>query len=303
MDFVDKKFQFNGLLIFLIFLTILLSSVVFIVNYFFFKYHGNNYFPQDAFFIGLILLLLYYGLRILKDKQSNYFVYLGDFTWYYLVFVIIALATNAAQLTPFTPIDRQILKFEQYFGINTLNIIIWTKQYSWLEDILSFAYCFLIFQMVILPICAIFLSHRKELYEYYILMLITAILGFSIYYFYPTTAPASVLPNEYFNDYQIATNLKFSQIHHYTIPTTIEGGLIALPSFHVIWAWLSLYLVRKAQLLFVIFTPVNILIVLSCVMLGWHYLIDVIASIVLLASAHCIKFLVLEKRLFNRESF
>ncbi len=296
------KLHSNRVVLLLTIFTVLLSNIVFAVNYIFFKYHGNNYFPNNIFVIGLIIFLFNIGLRIQLGNHNKYLPYLADLAWYYVVLLVIAFATNAVQLTPFAPIDRQILAFEKLFGINLLNLVIWAKEYKLLLDILYIAYDFLTYQMVILPLCAIVLGMRDELREYYILLLLTILIGFSFYYFYPTTAPASVFPQEYFSSSQVATGLKFTQIHNHLLPSTIEGGLIALPSFHVIWAWLSLYLIRRIRILFAFLVPINILIVLSCVLLGWHYLSDVLASVLVLAIASFI-YKARYSRLFNRSYF
>jgi membrane-associated phospholipid phosphatase len=112
------------------------------------------------------------------------------------------------------------------------------------------------------------------------------LIGFIVYYFFPTTAPASVLHSDYFIKEQLATGLKFTQIHQYIQPTTLDGGLIAFPSFHVIWAWLCLYLIRSWFVVFYVFLFINILLIFSCVMLGWHYFLDIILSFLILLFCH-----------------
>jgi len=125
-------------------------------------------------------------------------------------------------------------------------------------------------------------------HEFYFLLLVSMIIGFVFYYFFPTMAPSSVIDSPYFLEEQRATALKFSQIHHYLQPTTIEGGLIAMPSFHVIWAYLCLYALRGWPILCGILFPVNCLLALACILLGWHYPIDLVGSIVVILMSQAI---------------
>ena len=218
----------------------------------------------------------------------NPFIYLRSLSWLYLVFLVITLATNAVQLTPYPPIDANIVAFERYFGINLLDIVIWTNAHPSLERVLRFAYATLSYQIALPGIIAIFLGFREELHEYCVLMILTMLIGFSFYYFFPTTAPASVFAPEHFRESQVATGLKFWQIHQHIPPETSSGGLIALPSFHVIWAWLGMYMLRKKWFLMLLLVPLNILLSISCVLLGWHYITDLVASALVLAVAHVI---------------
>ncbi|HGH3054753.1 TPA: phosphatase PAP2 family protein, partial [Legionella pneumophila] len=69
-------------------------------------------------------------------------------------------------------------------------------------------------------------------------------------------------------------------------PTTIEGGLIALPSFHTIWAILCVYLIKDWFIPCLLLSIINVLLILSCVLLGWHYPIDILAAIILVGLSY-----------------
>jgi membrane-associated phospholipid phosphatase len=63
----------------------------------------------------------------------------------------------------------------------------------------------------------------------------------------------------------------------------VEGGVayfIALPSMHVSVATFLQVLLRPYRFLFWIFLPINILIIISTVILGYHYFLDVPAGII-----------------------
>ena len=156
--------------------------------------------------------------------------------------------------------------------------------------LLEFTYNTLPYQMSYIPMLIIASGRTKYIREYYFLFLISAIIGFSFYYFFPSTAPASIIKSNYFSTAQYATSLKFMQIHQHIQPTTIDGGMIALPSFHTIWAWFCLYLLRGWPVVFFIMLPVNLLLVASCVLLGWHYPMDILGGIVVILLSHGLYF-------------
>lgn len=262
-------------------LILFLVILALLVNSFIYKYPGNNYFPPNTIQIGLSLVLFYSGLTLQVGK-GRYLTKIGlELIYFFLVMCLIALATNAVQLTPFSPIDLHIVAFEDHFNIDMTAILAWTHRYPTIHLILAFTYDSLSNQMSIIPLFIIGIGRFDLIREYYFLLLLTLLIGFSFYYFFPTTAPASVISSPYFTSYQIATGLKFNEIHHYLPPSTIEGGLIALPSFHCIWAIFCIYLLKDFPILCIILSLANLVLAASCILLGWHYLIDIIAGIIL----------------------
>jgi hypothetical protein len=226
-------------------------------------------------------LIVFFG----KDSEANQ--YGLELLHLYGIMSLIAIASNAIQLTPFAPIDTQIMNFESHFHINIPSILEWTHTHSLVKKILSAAYDSLPYQMSILPLCVIMSGRFHLLREYYFLMLLTTLLGYTFYYFFPTTAPASVISSALFGPEQLATGLKFTQIHSHILPTTNQGGLIALPSFHVIWALLCIYLVKDWYYIRTGFVIINSALILSCILLGWHYPTDVIAGLFIVGFSYC----------------
>jgi hypothetical protein len=287
------KLTLNRTLILLSISIVVLSCLALTINHFIYRYPGNNYFPPQVFGLAMILLGIVWGLRIYFGRESRWALAGEELLNLFLVMSLIALASNAVQLTPFPPIDSYIVRFEAIFHLHMDRIIHWTSQYPHFKNLLILSYASLPQQMSLLPLFLIFMGRFQLLKEYYFLLLFTCLIGFSFYYFFPTIAPASVVASPLFFDSQIATGLKFYQIHHHIKPTTLEGGLIALPSFHCIWALLCVYLAREWRWLHLLILTLNLLLIASCVLLGWHYLIDVIAAIALLALGfYCLKHLI-----------
>ncbi|HIG0326508.1 TPA: phosphatase PAP2 family protein [Legionella pneumophila] len=263
-----------------------LSLIALIINYTIYQFPGNNYFPLNTPVIACIILLNYIGMILVFGKNNRVTRSGLELINFFVVMSIIALATNAIQLTPFSPIDKQIIKLEAQWGINMVSILEWINKYPYFKYLLAIIYDTLPYQMSILPLCVIVSGRFYILKDYYFLLLSTTLLGFTFYYFFPTTAPASEIQNSLFAPEQVATGLKFYQIHHYIQPTTIEGGLIALPSFHTIWAILCVYLIKDWFIPCLLLSIINVLLILSCVLLGWHYPVDILAAIILVGLSY-----------------
>ncbi len=271
-------------------LILALSFVVFLVNSLFYHFPGNNYFPENVLLFVLFIILLNLGLRLCFLKNSTPCLIGKEFFYFLGVMSLIALATNAVQLTPFPPIDAQIIALEAKSYIHMNAILIWTNTHPQFKSLLTIIYDSLPYQMSILPLLVIMTCRIHLLREYYFFLLCTTLIGFGFYYFFPTTAPASVIISPFFSIDQIATGLKFQQLHHYLNPTTNAGGLIALPSFHVIWAVLCVNLLKEWTIPCMALAIINMLLIISCVLLGWHYVSDVIGGgIVLLISYYILK--------------
>ena len=81
--------------------------------------------------------------------------------------------------------------------------------------VLAIAYDSLGYQLLLLPCLLIFLpKQQKQVIELFKLMLITACIGMSIYYFFPTVGPAHFFHSIYFTAGEDNTFLKFYQINY-----------------------------------------------------------------------------------------
>jgi hypothetical protein len=282
-------------------LLFILSISALCVNAYSYQYPGNNYFPPNTLLIAFTLVLMYSGLFLQFGRDHQLTQMLKEVIYFFIVMGVVALATNAAQYTPFDSIDKHILNLESFLHIDMQSIMQWTYDKPKITNLLAFIYDTLPFQMTYFPLLIIATRKFEYVREYYVLLLISVILGFTFYYFFPTTAPASVINNPYFSEIQRATGLKYAQIHHYIQPSTLEGGMIALPSFHVIWAWFCLYLLRGWPIVFFLMLPVNVLIVASCVLLGWHYSVDLLGGFIIILISHAL-YSVCQKALSQRQS-
>lgn len=276
-----------------------LSILAFAINACYQQYPGNNYFPPSTSFMALAVLLMYLGSWLQFGYESKAAIMLRETLYFFLIIAVITIASNAAQYTPFPSIDKQILNIDTLLHINLNTVLAWTDTHPTLKKVLNFSYNTLPYQMSYLPLLMIITGRFHYLREHYFLLLCATLIGFSFYYFFPTLAPASVIDSPYFSESQKDTSLKFMQIHHHTPPTTEDGGLIAFPSFHTIWAWFCLYLLRGWSVALFIMLPVNLLLVASCLLLGWHYFLDIVGGIGVILIAHGCLFLIQKKSILK----
>ncbi len=223
-------------------------------------------------------------------KDGRFVRRVREIFYFFLVLVVIAFATNAVQYTPFQPIDKYLIAIEATLGINMQAIVGWTASHPRLQLLLAYIYDSLHLQMSILPLAVIIAGKFSYIREYYCLLLVTVLIGFIFYYYLPTMGPASFIASPYFMAEQYATGIKFTEIHRYIQPSTIEGGMIAMPLFSCDMGMALLYLVRCWRLVFILLLPINILLLASCILLGWHYPIDLLGSLLILLPAHSLYF-------------
>lgn len=261
------------------------------INASIYHYPGNNYFPPNTPLITFSLILIYMGTCLQFGKTSKLASTIREIITFFLVTSVLVIATNAVQYTPFPPIDTHILALQTHLPLTVEDLLSWSSAHPSIKRGLETIYLSLTYQMTYLPLFVICMGRIARVREYYFLLLITALIGYSFYYFFPTTAPASIIDSIHFNELQRATGLKFSQIHQHITPTTLEGGMIAFPSFHVIWAYLCVYLVRDWRYVFRVLLMINLILVAACVVLGWHYVLDVAGSIVVILLGHGVYFL------------
>ena len=176
--------------------------------------------------------------------------------------------------TPFAPIDAFLVKSDASLHLSVSAGMQWVQLHPWLKACLTFCYGTLELFLLLTLIVLIVYRRYTLLYEYYSLLVISACIGYAIYYFFPTTAPASIVQSPYFLERQYATGLKFNQLHQYQLQTTSEGGLIAFPSFHIIWTWLLVYAVRCWPMALIACSFYGMMVTFACVLLGWHYWVD-----------------------------
>ncbi|HLB56107.1 MAG TPA: phosphatase PAP2 family protein [Coxiellaceae bacterium] len=233
--------------------------------------------------ISMSLFFLFYGMYIrnISPRSATFIWGMGAFYWVVLANMLV---TNAVQATPFPPIDAWLVKIDRDMGFSTAALMAWTHNHPDLHHFFRTIYFSLGIELILVPILLTVFCARKSLSVFYIAEMSTMIIGSTIYFFFPTMAPSGIIHSPYFSHMQDDTSIRFYQLHHFLTPTSYDGGLIAFPSFHVIWAILLTYACRAKKIFLYPMAIYNFILIITTVFLGWHYLTDVIAGIILAAA-------------------
>jgi membrane-associated phospholipid phosphatase len=273
---LETKVYFLG-----IFLIALFGLTYILINYFFFHYTGAFYIPAIWINILPVMAALLMVALCTQEHAPRLAYFTKSYTLYYFIFLSLAVQTTGIQYTPFPLIDKYLVIADQWMGFYTLSVLNWTYAHPLIQTICSYCYESLGFQLIILPLFIAFLMDKSAIRIYFLTLIITYLIGMTTYYFFPTAGPTAIFHSPHFIPVQHDTFLKFFEVHHRLLLTTLDGGMIAFPSFHVIWAVLLTYLCRNQKWLFYPIIILNIGVIASTVFLGWHYLTDVIAGILL----------------------
>lgn len=260
----------------------LLFSVVYrIVNGLGANYSGIHYLPQRWIMITPIMIALFGFSLVVFKHQYNVARFVHSYTLYFLIFAVLSYLTGGIQLTPFSTIDSNLAQLDRMLGFSSIDWINWTYAHPWFASLMHKAYDSIIFELAFLPFIMMALRAQDRVYLYFLAIIISFLVGTTIYYFLPTTGLTHIFSSPHFAQIQHDTWIKFHEIHHYLPITTTSGGMIAFPSFHVIWAVLLAYCAYDRKWLFYPLLIWNTLMILATVCLGWHYLVDVIGGLVL----------------------
>ncbi|MCH9716296.1 MAG: phosphatase PAP2 family protein [Gammaproteobacteria bacterium] len=257
-----------------------------LINASYLHYPGNSYLPNNTIQIILIVGFTYLGCRLQWHKQTALTERLRYTFYLLLTMLLIIIGCSAIQYTPFPPIDALVLSWDKSMHINLIKLLQWSGDHPLFHQIMATAYTCLSEEISYFPVILILFGYFKKIHELCFLVLTSAAIGYTLYFFFPTTAPASMILSPYFTSSHYATGLKFNEIHTYISPSTADGGLISFPSFHVIWAWFSAFIFLEWPIVFSLLLAGNILICISCVLLGWHYVSDIIGSCIIIAISH-----------------
>lgn len=258
-----------------------IACVLLAVNSFVFKYTGISYFPRECWWLGFVALdFALFGFIVREKSPYASFVAL-NLSFYALTAAVMGVLTTGIQYSPFPRIDLTLARWDAVLGWSTVDVIRWVAERPKLRSFLVYAYNSTELQLVIAPFFAAYAHDKRRLRVLLYGTVYSSIVGSLIYYFFPSSGPAGVFASEHFMEVQRLTHLKYEQVHNFQPVTTLLGGLIAFPSFHVAWSVLATYAALPFKKIFVGLSILNAIVIASTVLLGWHYLVDVPAGIAL----------------------
>lgn len=265
----------------LLLLSLALTVLFVLVNATTFHYTGISYFPRLSTPLICLGLQFAYFDRIYRHISPRSGFILKNAAFYGLANIALALFVSGLQFTPFPPIDAALKHCDRALGFDTAAAMAWTAARPRLRWLLNACYVSTDVQVALAPLVAGFAFDRRRMRVYLYAFVYAFLAGGLLYYFFPSSGPGSVYQSPYFAYVQQLTSAKFFWVHHRLPVTTIWGGMIAFPSFHVMWAVLTTYAALPYRKLFWPIAALNVLVILSTVLLGWHYLVDVPAGLLL----------------------
>lgn len=180
--------------------------------------------------------------------------------------------------TPFPGADKLLQSWDHAIGYHTLPMMEWVAKYPFALTFFHAAYAAWGFELLLLPCVWALLGRKTVIEKFYLAWMICLIIGGAMYYVLPATGPATVVHSPLFTDYDNSFVKQFFNVHHHIVMRIRSFGIITIPSFHVIAALLIIYYTRDDKFLFYPLLALNILLILSTLVLGKHYLVDLIAS-------------------------
>lgn len=242
--------------------------------------------PMTMFTNVPLLLVLWLVIGLVHQKKWPRFGLLamtGSKIGSYIT--VCTLCCMAALSSPFPIVDHHLVKFDHWLGFDVTHFMAWAYQYPHLIKVLVFSYNSWYFQIIVTPILLSLLKKSTEINRYYMGVFICVLFMTFIFYFFPTIAPAGVMQSPHFvtNQYNLVT--RFYEIHQHLPISVFSGGVVALPSAHVMLALLVLTAWRKIKIVFYPLAILNCFLIMATMALGYHYLADVLASFVIVTIA------------------
>jgi hypothetical protein len=261
--------------------TFLLSASLCAVNAAGPSYTGAVYFPT----LLVIPLLAAFNAWLTGARRSVQTgvpkPWLTDLGAYALAMLGLTALVQGIQYTPHASIDPSLVSWDRRLGWDTAAVLGRVAARPALRFWLTRAYETTDLQLAVVPLLPLLARDTRRSRVFLHAMMYASLIGCLFYWFFPSSGPASMIGSPFFPWVQRATYMKFSQVHSWSPVTTVWGGMIAFPSFHVAWAALTVYAAAGDRRMLWPGAALNAVVVASTVLLGWHYLVDLPAGLAL----------------------
>ncbi len=266
-----------------LFAFLLLMVIFLVVNALTFKYAFVNAFRsyQVLLFIGSFIA---YSIAVSSGVHSGYIVtvikgigLMGTIVGFFLLMVGVIITT------PFPLHDQNFYNMDLALGYDHKILIQYMVDHTFIRAMLAYLYDSL--KTIILSVAiGLLLSLSVTLYyRYAAYFLISFLIGALIYYFFPSTDVASIIPSPIFSPSAYVAIHQFDLEHHYKIITLFAIALISMPSFHTIWAMAISFVFWKHKIMRYVAMLYTILVIISALLLGAHFLVDILAGLLVAA--------------------
>jgi len=261
-------------------IVLVLTGILLAINLFFFHFQVQQIFPSVLYTL-FPFVLFFYLLSLNLKKTYPYITLFFKTAWaLYAAWVAVELLIGAVTVTPFPLRDIWFFHWDTLLGFSTVHLLNWTFAHPIALTITKYVYAALTLELIFFPFVLALLNERRQINVYFISIYVSLIIGLIIYYFFPANGPHSMIKDAHFTPAMQAVIAHFRELHHHLKLTTNSVAIVSFPSFHVIWAILMAYAFRNWKWIFYPIAAFNSLIILSTLTIGWHYLVDDIAGII-----------------------
>jgi len=278
---------FDWTMIKCLFAFLLVMVVFLIVNALTFKYAFVNAFRsyQIALFIANLMA---YSIAVLSGVHNGYIVtvikgigLMGTIVGFHLLMVGIIITT------PFPLQDQSFYNMDLALGYDHKILIQYMIDHDFIRNILSHMYDSLKIICFSIGFGLLFSLSITIYYRYAAYFLISFLIGALIYYFFPSTDIASIIPSPIFSPSAYVAIQQFDLVHNYKVITLFAIALISMPSFHTIWAMAVSFVFWKHKIMRYIAMLYTTVVIISALMLGAHFLVDILAGLVVSVCVWC----------------
>jgi len=270
-----------------IFLVFLLPSMAITLraNYYFFSTPGEHSVKVEGglwrIVITLLLLVIFYWfLWYRPDKRMVRFI--RDIAPFLFAILIYTNLHDTIHFVNPHDVHYQLNAIDEWlFG--GVSPTVWAEQFyrPWLTDWLSFAYMNYFWITVILVLV---LYYRKEFHQFRTVMLTMILcyyIGYLLYIIFPAAPPRLTLADRYTIDIYKGTSL-ISEGARALVHISAASARGAFPSLHSAITFLTLGMAwRFSRKLFWPFLPIGISLLIATIYLRHHYVIDIVAGLLL----------------------
>lgn len=212
-----------------------------------------------------------------------------------IVFILIALCCMVVTPAQYLAValdrplaDPWLARADAFLGLSVPEAVAWTRDRPWLTWVLGASYGSLQAQFAApILILGMYWRDRQALWEYafhFHLCLALTLLGLALfpamcafsYYGFESLIDQTV----FIRDFNALRSGTFTVLRL----TELEG-LITFPSFHVAGGLFVTWVFRRYPVMFGCLVVLNVLMVASTVLLGPHYAVDVLASLLMVAAS------------------
>ena len=265
-------------------ITLLLAAIAYAGNMLFFKYKMIYFIDWSCFKYLIPLFMLNVTAHSVKDEYPRLTLLLRTLTENFLILYITAYFAQVCLTTPFPLRDNFIYHLDLMMHFNIGRVYLWSVAHPVILTLAHHIWFSLLVELPLVPIVLSMFHQVRRLQVFFVGLLLANLIGFTFYYFFPTTDPAHVMPKIHFPDVQYLIINRFINIHNVkNFTNAISGGIISCPSFHVIWAVLLTYSMKNKKFLFYPLAIYNFLVICSTLFTGWHFLTDVLGGFIVAA--------------------